>query len=120
MADTWIPVESELAKVAATVPLLSSLAMVERENGGVTAQWSRAGAIAMDQTMLAALLPLAAQALGGTDHVTVTIGSPDQAVVLAELGKRWVVVFGFSEPVSYDWSSYYVRRALGLLKRKDA
>ena len=120
MADTWIPVESELERVAATVPLLSSLAMVQREDGGVTAQWSRVGTAVMDQTMLAALLPLAAQALGASDHVTLTIASSDQAVVLTELGKRWIVVFVFSEPVSYDWSSYYVRRALGLLKRKDA
>lgn len=120
MRDSWIPKEEELAVVAATVPLLASLTIVKRSDGQVSA-WSHPDAIPLDALTLARLLPAAGGAMGaggGTD-LSLTLASSTQSVVVTELGLAWIVVFGFREAVSYDWTSYYVRRALGLFKRRD-
>jgi hypothetical protein len=47
------------------------------------------------------------------------VASSSRSAVVTELGTRWIVVFGFREAVSYDWASYYVRRALGLMRRRE-
>lgn len=121
MRDSWIPTEEELTLIAATVPLLASMTVVKRTDGQIAAGWSHPDAFPIDALTLARLLPYASNAMGagGAVELTVTVSSSTQSVVVTELGLPWIVVFGFREAVSYDWASYYVRRALGLMKRRE-
>lgn len=122
MRESWIPKEEELTLIAATVPLLASLAVVNRADGQPAAAWRHGDGAVLDVVTLARVLPHASGAMGpgGGLDLAVTLTSSSQSVVIVGLGSAWVVVFGFREPVSYDWASYYVRRAMGLLKRREA
>lgn len=122
MRESWTPKEDELGRIAATVPLVAAIGVMERTEGRIVSEWRAGDTVALDLLALGKLLPGAQSAMAPVDAATelsLTVASSTRSAVVTELGTRWVVVFGFREAVSYDWASYYVRRALGLLRRRD-
>lgn len=122
MRESWTPKEDELGRIAATVPLVAAIGVMERTEGRIVSEWRAGDTVALDLLALGKLLPSAQSAMAPVDAATelsLTVASSTRSAVVTELGTRWVVVFGFREAVSYDWASYYVRRALGLLRRRE-
>jgi len=122
MRESWTPKEDELGRIAATVPLVAAIGVMERTAGRIVSEWRATDTTGIDLLALGQLLTGAQTAMAPvepTAELSLTVASATRSAVVTELGQRWVVVFGFREAVSYDWASYYVRRALGLLRRRE-
>lgn len=119
MQEVWNPTQEELGLIAATIPLIASVAVVKRMDGQIVVEWAAPDATPLENGALAALLPLATGALGPpNEEPTMTLSTSTRTAVITGLDGEWTVVFGFKEAVSFDWASYYVRRALGLMRRR--
>lgn len=122
MRESWTPKEDELGRIAATVPLVAAIGVMERTAGRIVSEWRATDTTGLDLLALGRLLSGAHTAMAPiepTAELSLTVASASRTAVVTELGQKWVVVFGFREAVSYDWASYYVRRALGLLRRRE-
>ena len=122
MRESWTPKEDELGRIAATVPLVAAIGVMERTEGRIVSEWRGPETSALDLLALGRLLPSAQNAMAPvapSTELSLTVASASRSAVVTELGTRWIVVFGFREAVSYDWASYYVRRALGLMRRRE-
>jgi hypothetical protein len=110
-----------LSTIAATVPLLSMLVIADRATGEIVARWAAAEAVVPAHPQaLARLLPAALATLGDAAHVSPSLvfTTDRQSTVVTEVWEDGLAVFSFREAVSFDWASYYVRRAIGLLNRR--
>ncbi|MFO0728228.1 MAG: hypothetical protein U1E65_30885 [Myxococcota bacterium] len=103
-----------LMQIARTIPLLADFVVFDAESGATAGHWSKSGTEGRDVGPDLGLLKAAELAIEETPlgSATVTVSGKHGSLVIARVTPQYAVALRFDEILSFDWTNYYVQRAL--------
>ena len=106
--------QEDIAQIARTIPLLARFAVFHVETGALLGSWSQSGVYDSDLSREQRLLLAGESAIheGARGSTTITVSGRSGSVVVARVSEAYAVALGFDEILSFDWTNYYMQRAI--------